>query len=323
MQAACDVNFDYLKELQGEINGLFRIPLDEFVSTSWVADAQRDMWLDTLIANRDKIKVFPRSNTGAGKAVIMVGSSPAIKKNFHQLKDLGKDFIIVACNGIAKFLVENGIRPDYIFCVESRDHILPDFDFDTSGLTLIASPFVSPRVYDLFKGEVFTYLIGGGEKVNAELQWSFQEPIEVSGGNVMNTGFLWAYKFLSARYFIFTGMSLCFYDDYYFDGRSTEHVGQNVEGCRDAYKAVDIYGDAVSTTPVLTMYKVWLECYMKYAPKGSVFINATENGILGVYPEVVSYQDDEYRYNVRYLPWINIVPLAAAIRGFREWKEKR
>jgi hypothetical protein len=303
--------------------GVGRIPLDTFVGEAWVPDGQRNIWLERYKENRAKIKPFPKTYLGAGKACILVGASPAIKKNYQRLRALGKDFLIVACNGAAKFLTEHGIRPDYIFCVEAGEHIVKDFDFDTEGLTLIAGPYIPSKVYETFKGDVFTYLVGGGETVDGLIREDFgKSAVEIGGGNVVSTGLLWAYKFLMSRYFIFTGMSLCYYDKYYFDDRSTKFVGQDLEGLRGNYMALDIYGDQVSTTPALTMYKVWLETYLRYA-HDAVFVNATEDGILGVYPEVVDFKEEEIYYKTRYLPWITIAPLDVAVRGFIDWKKER
>lgn len=325
MQATRKLDFDYMKALEvGPLpEGLGRIPLDAFVSKTWVSDSQRNIWLEHYRENRDKIKPFPRTHLGAGKACIMVGASPAVKKNYQRLRDLSKDFLIIACNSVAKFLTQHEIRPDYIFCVEAAEHIIKDFDFDTEGLTLIASPYIPPQVYGVFKGDIFTYLVGGGETVNELIKEDFgKSAVEIGGGNVVSTGLLWAYKFLTSRYFIFTGMSLCYYDKYYFDDRSTKFVGQDLERLRDNYMALDIYGDQVSTTPALTMYKVWLETYLRYAPD-AVFVNSTEDGILGVYPEVVDFKDGDIYYKTKYLPWITIAPLDIAIRGFINWKKER
>lgn len=292
-----------------------KFPLQEFVSKSWIGEEMDNLWMENYRKNQP-IKVFPCTGEGAGKVVILVGASPAIRKNWTALKKCDDRFIIVACNGTAKFLVENGVKVNYVFAVEARDHIAPDLDFESRNTVLVASPFCSPKALNTWRGERYHYLLGGGAEYQKALHRDFgKERIDIGGGNVISTAFLWAYKYLKSRDFIFTGMSLCYYDEYYHDGRSTKHVDKDINRWRGWYQALDMHGKLVNTTPALTMYKTWLETFLKPEYTQANITNSTEDGILGVYPDPVEI-DGQLLFKTKYVPWMNIIPLRAAILGY-------
>jgi hypothetical protein len=82
-------------------------------------------------------------------------------------------------------------------------------------------------------------------------------------------------------------------------------------------KAVDIYGEIVNVTPAQLSYKTWLENFIRHAP-GGTFTNCTEDGILGVVPEILSLDGEDGTYTIRYLPWINIIPFADTVKAYNE-----
>lgn len=310
-----DVNFDYMDDLNlPELEGVVKIPLDKFVRRKWVDEGQEDLWIKNYEINRDKIKPAIRTNDAMERACILVGSSPAIRKQVEVLKRLNHNFILISSNGAYKFLLENDIIPDYVVLIESRDHVVGDISESSNGTRLVTSPFVDPKVLETWKGDYETYMVGGGDRLNELMVNDGHTDIDVGGGNVINASLLWAYKYLMCRNFIMIGVSLCYYDDYYIDGRSTEHVMTDFENKKGYHKAADMYGEVVETTSPLLMYKTWLETYSKLM--GIDLINSTEDGILGVYPEPVSIDDEGLKFKVKYLPWINIAPLSNAIEAF-------
>ena len=314
-----DLDFDLLKHLEmKETEGVESIPLDEFVGNSWVTGEQEKLWSKNYHENKNKIVPTKTTYKALDKMVVLVGASPAIKNQINEFKDIAEDdnFIIVSSNGAYKFLLENYIEPQYVFCVEAREHVVKDFDLQSAKTTLIAGPCVNPKVLEKWRGPVEFYMMRCGEKLTKTLAEDFNQVLDIGGGNVINTSLLWAYKYLYCRAFTITGMSLCYYDQYYYDNRTTKHVCQDIEKISGIYQAVDIKGNIVNTTPALTMYKVWFETYIRYA-KDTVIINATEDGILGVYPKMVGKQGTVMQYELKFVPWINILPLKTAIEGFR------
>ena len=314
MQDNCAIDFNYLNKigLDKPTWGVTPFELNDFVGPEWVADWLDELWCENYSVNKNKgIPKCSRSWEGRGKAVVFVGASPAVLKNIDTLKTLGDDFIIVACNGIYGKLLQEGVRVDYIFALEARPHIAGDFTIQDEHAELIVSPFVAPAVLEAWKGKTSMYYLGGGRKYSAMLETD----TDIGGGNALNTAACWAYKYLNARDFIFIGMSFCYYDDYYFDGRTTEHVCKFDEKSKNI-KAIDMYGKMVQVTPSQLMFKTWLENFVAQA-KDAHFINATEDGILGVVPEILSFDGTDGTYTLKYLPWISIIPFNMAVDSYR------
>lgn len=320
------LDFDLLKHLGVEdMEGLGRIPLDDFVGgPSWISKEQDKLWYNNYLTNYPRIEPVKTSYDGAGRVAVLVGASPAINRQVETFVEISqnKRFFFIVCNGAYKFFLRHGIEPDYVFMIEARPHVVPDINVICEKTRLIHSPYVDPRVLLLWpKDKRECYFVGGGKKYGKILEkhWQSRHDIDIGGGNVVSTSLCWAYKYLNCRDFIFTGMSLCYYDDYYYhDGRDTEHVMKNMEEYKHVYQAMDMHGKIVDTTPPLTMYKAWLETYLRYA-QDSKFTNSTEDGILGVYPIPVELTEKKLRYQVGYVPWINIVPLKVAFEGYKNY----
>jgi hypothetical protein len=324
MQDQCAVDFNYLESigLDKPPDGVVSMQMNDFVGTEWVVDWLDDLWCKNYEINKQfKIKRFEKTWIGCGKAVVLVGASPSVLKQIETLKSLDDNFIIVACNSIYAKLLQEGVRVDYIFAVEGRDHIASDFTVQDDHAELIVCPFTSPEAIKKWKGKISLYYLGGGRKYKSILEQDGIKEIEIGGGNSISTALCWAYKYLKASDFIFTGVSFCYYDDYYFDKRSTEYVCQFNE--RDKkIKAVDIYGNLVNVTPSQLSYKTWLESFMRYV-KDVNYINATEDGILGVVPKILSVEGENVQYTIQYLPWINIIPFAMSVKAYNQKFKRR
>jgi hypothetical protein len=318
MQDQCEIDFNIYRELIGkeQVNGVLNIDLDPFIKQKWVPEFLDQIWLDHLKDNLHLVKKAAVTDISKNKAIILVGASPAIKRQVSELKKLNENFCLISSNGAYKFLVENGITPNYVMLVEGRDHVISDFDVQSEGTILVATPYVSPSILRNWKGEIQFCVLGGTTKYAEEIKKYFREDdLDVGGGNVIGTAMLWAYKYLSARHFIFVGTSLCYYDDYYWDGRDTSHVCDSEIFEKQPIKCVDMYGKLANITPSLCLYKTWLEAQTKYAPD-AFFTNSTEDGVLGVYPKPVGRDGDFVQMEIHYIPWMNIVPLRIAINAY-------
>ena len=305
-------NFEYLDDLIPEFEGLEKTSLDKLVRQKWVDEKQEQGWIENYKKIKHRLKPAKIRDDGINKACIIIGSSPAIEKQVDTLKNLGDNFILISSNGAYRYLCRNGIVPDYVFIMESREHVINDLTQPLNGTKLVASPFINAKILDNWGKNYENYLVGGGPKFTPMIEKDFE--VDIAGGNVVNTSLLWAYKYLRCRNFIFIGCSLCYYDDYYIDKKSTDNVLGDFEKQKGFYNAADMHGEVVNTTLPLLMYKVWLETYSSIM--NIDMINSTEDGILGVYPKPIGRDKDGIKFQVHYLPWINIAPLEMAIRAF-------
>jgi hypothetical protein len=294
------------------VEGLGTIDLNGFVGRDWTDAGLRKIWIKNYLKNKLNIINRESKQRFDNNCCVLVGSSPSVQNQIKALKRVAclKNFKIIACNGIYKWLLKNDIIPDYVFLVEGRSHVLSDINKPNDKTTLVVSPFVDPEVFNIWRDNIEVYICGGGDDFDEIIRKDYDD-LNITGGNVVNTSFLWAYRYLGCRDFIATGVALSYKNDYYFDNRSTEHVmGDNIH----TVHAVDMYGDVVKTTTPLLLYKVWLETYSRIS--GADFVNATEEGILGVYPEPTAYEDGNISGRVKYLPWMSIAPLELAIDAY-------
>jgi hypothetical protein len=171
-----------------------------------------------------------------------------------------------------------------------------------------------------WKGKIQWYMLPGSPGYNEKFveDWANKVDYEISGGNAISTAMCWALKYLGARIIVFVGMSLSFEDDYYFDGRTkTDEIPQEYVSL---YKAMDIYGKLVTSTPALTMYKVWIEAFAQAQTKydaSTMFVNCTEEGILGVMPQP-KVINGQMSFEPKYIPWMSIVPLKTFLKAWKE-----
>jgi hypothetical protein len=318
MQDRCEADFNYLKDIGMDkpIDGIKSFDMNDFVGTGWVEDWVDELWCKNYKINMASgVKRFEKSCKGLNKVAVLVGASPAILKQIETLKTLDNNFIIIACNGVYAKLLEEGVRVDYIVALEARDHIVKDFVVQDGHAELIVSPFVAPGVLDAWKGKKSFYHLGGGRKYAALLKETGIEDEDIGGGNAINTACAWAFRYLSSGDFILIGTSFCYYEDYYFDKRTTEFICKFDD--ENKIKAVDIYGAVVNVTPSQLMYKTWMENFIKYM-KICRFTNSTEDGILGVMPKILSVEGENIQYSIVYLPWISIIPFDLVVDKYRQ-----
>ncbi len=330
MEEQVALSFDYYDDVVKSDLGLEDFAVldpQDLLDTNFISSDLDETWVKNYTQNKESITPCSLTTYGKDRVVILVGGSPAIEKNWEALKDIDDSFILVCCTTSLRFLLEHDLKPKFCVVVDAGEHIVKDIEgLDTKDIILISSPFASPKVLAMWEGEIRHYILGGGEKYKEliEEDWKGRADIDIGGGNVLSTAYLWAYKYLNCRNFIVCGMSLCYYDDYYLEGR--EH-GLNKDGSKGKFFALDMNGVFANCTVVLWMYKTWLETYVRFGfenrPDPGTFINATEDGILGVMPEIIETDGLKMRVKPTHVPWITVVPLEVAVEGHKlRFKEK-
>ena len=228
---------------------------------------------------------------GVNKTCIIVGASPALKNNVQYLKDIEgeyrDDFILIAVNSATEYLLENGVKPDFIIAVDC-DEFLWERDiskFNREDLTLVCSPFLHPKAIKNWKGKMMFIPMGCPDE---KLQWDVVDllgaTMPVPGcGNAFNQAVYIAYMLMHCKNYIFVGSELSWKKKdggkYYVDGK--ESWDDDDDGIQK-FDMPDMLGNIVQTTAGHFVFKTWLEDLASKAP--GVFINATEAGILGVSP---------------------------------------
>ena len=230
-------------------------------------------WLDK---NKDRIigSIYDLPDF-KDKAVIIVGASPVLNKSWEMLKDADDNFIIVATNSSAKYLVDRDIIPDYVIAIDGRaGEWTLDLGEKCKDVVGIFSACVCPQVLDDWPGKIMIVPYGVKDRsLKGKIERRWGKGI-VSGGNSFNSVFAIFAFHTKAKIFLFAGNELSFKKQYYADRKSPNDE-------QAYFFTKNIYGEKVRTFIPLFEYKVWLENIMAQLYPEYHFCNCSE-GILGV-----------------------------------------
>jgi len=211
------------------------------------------------------------------KAAVIVGASPCLKRDVDSLKKCTKrDFAIFCVNSSLKYLLDHGVKPDYVVALDSDDHDIHEhLDVDSKNLTLIASNTLSPRVLDDWKGKIwfFPYL-GMKKELRPKVTRKLGRSLPV-GGNTLNTTVSIVVNIFGTRIVILVASECCYDKHYYVDKK----IARNNNTVTEFY-VNDVDGNRRVTTTALFTYKTWIEEMAKHIHPHIKIID-TSFGILG------------------------------------------
>jgi SAM-dependent methyltransferase len=249
----------------------------------------RKLWTEQTITNLPKIKksdgiwsmkkMLVDDNE---KAVVIVGASPCLEKDVATLKTLDEHFILIVVNSALKRVLKEGIRPDYVWMMDSNDtDMAKHLDIDRNGspwhskdLTLVTSNASSSEAIKNWKGKIIWvpyYAIDPEYKTKIRALLGRTSPM---GGNAFSSALATAYDVWGARIFVFVGNELC-YDNQYYADKKSKWEKKNVMH----FKVKDVTGEERLTNIPLYQYKMWIEKMIDELPH-CTFID-TSYGILG------------------------------------------
>jgi hypothetical protein len=212
------------------------------------------------------------------KAMVLVGSSPCLRDDVHKLKDLDENFCIVCANSSLKFLLKNGIKPNYCICLDSDLVDIPQhLDCDNKDITLLASSSVCPEALNNWKGPIYYvpyYSIDN--KYKPQLRARLGKAV-CGGGNSITEAFYIVSVIFGSKTVIFVGNEYCFDDvkNYYADRKTAKQ-----EKLTTIYPAIDVLGRERWTLPAHYNYVIWQEKVCSDLSPPGYFID-TSFGLLG------------------------------------------
>lgn len=260
-----------------------------------------ELWNKHALSNRGRVRKWAAVDlldTGIGKTAVVIGASPSLKSQVEQLKSLRFDdrFILIAVSSGLRFLLKNGIVPDYCMVMEADEKISRFFEDvgDTKSITLVSGVCVPPSILDLWDGEIKLLAIYTAIKELDKKLRKWYRP--VNGCNIMfpalcsqyNTAVAMSYRILGCRSIILVGNELSFKTN---DDQSKYYVeGTDIKDSWERKPHPDIYGKTVYTTYNFMTLKMALEDYLQrlfvecvnHEGISPFFINASEGGIFGV-----------------------------------------
>ena len=304
------IDDDYLKQ-----NKDFSDFLDDVSKNT--GERSHDMWVQNMRENRE---VFRKSDGWAtsnlqdvekGKTAIIMGASPAIKKQVDQLKEIQSDenFVLCGVSSNLDFLLKNDIYPKYCMIVDADKSTGEDWkDIDmskTKDITLITNTFTYPPNLKKWQGRVLFLACSTANKVIKRKQNKWYGHINGLGVEFpalmcqFNIITIFSFLCLGCHVILFVGNELSFQDEkaqYYVDRPDPRDEDKR-------WPHGDMYGDLVYTTSGLLALKLSLEYFLGKIAGAGWFINCSEAGIFGI----------TKRFPGNRVPWIHQMTLKAGI----------
>lgn len=259
--------------------------------------AWKKIWVDQTRSNHKTHGPFKDRGLGKYyknfhlKPVIVVGSGPSLKTNVEKLKDT-KGIPIVSCLHNYQFLEDNGVKVDFYVTLdagavtidevsEGGKKTADEYFESTKDKKLIAFIGSHPELIKKWKGEIIWY----NAPIPAKEVSDDIDSVEMfhtfvsSGGNVLGACFYIAKAIMGANPVIFCGADFSFSYTKKFhawDSKYDLNLGS-------VLRATDVFGNRVYTWQSYYNFKLWFESRVCSVP--GLYINATEGGIFGSYPD--------------------------------------
>ncbi len=257
----------------------------------------RKTWIDQIKANHEKYGPFKDRSIGrfyekyARQPCIVIGSGPSLSKNIDKLKNTG-GIPKVSCLHNFHYMIDNEVDIDFYVSLDaglvtleelseggkhSKEHYLKS----TEGKTLLAFTGSHPNLLESWKGDIYFFCCPLPDKSLLK-EIDDIEPFEMlvsSGGNVLGAATYIAKSIMGCNPIAFAGADFSFSYTRKFhawDSKYDKKLGNCV-------RTNDIYGHHVLTWGSYYNFKTWFEWLTMTVP--GMYINCTEGGILGAYPE--------------------------------------
>jgi len=290
-------------------------------TSSHTGEVFTETWVNNI---RDNRELFSKTGWATlnlqdkekGKTAIIIGASPALRKQVETLKKIqnDKDFVLCGLSCNLEFLLSNAIQSKYCITVDadpSQGEFWKNIDMDqTKDITLIASTLAYPPMLKEWKGPLYFFVLGGECHKVGKKHRKWYQPINGNGQefpslmgqfNVMTA---FAFLVLGCSTILFVGNELSYEakeSRYYVDRDDPRDFD-------DKRPHGDIYGNIVYTTFGLLALKIALEMFLELIAGAGWFINCSEAGIFGV----------TKRYSDHRIPWVKQMTLKNGIAQARQ-----
>jgi len=258
--------------------------------------SKKDLWEYNILQNKPYIKYELSELWNDFEKIdgCLVAASPKLKDNLAEIKDRSRSSMkteIVAVDMAAKFLIDNGIEPDFIVCCESSKEATRILDFDCD-IPLICDVVTNPEIVKNWKGEKLFFVTNNScidLDNNKELFWQRHQKLSgvttmlKMGGNVGSAGLSYLLSVRNCNRIYLYGHEFCWKKgaEMYCGGIQSELANKRIITEQQAgtlYETTDMNNDTVYTNMSLQTFCDWYKDIMKMYP--GVIVNHTNAGLL-------------------------------------------
>lgn len=255
----------------------------------------KDLWLENARANRDLIRQHGWAcedlmDAHKGKTSILLGASPAIRKQIEDIKELQQDpdFVLIGISSGLQYLFDNDIKPKYVFIADA-DPMVKRFwetlDYSkTRDITLISNISTTPELIRKWQGPLkFLGIWTTIKKLDHKFRKWFPN---MNGNNEFFFGLMSQYNTAAAMAFTVFGTKILIFvgNEFGFKDREATYYADRSD-LKDKFirkPHIDIYGNVYYTNYGLLSLKLILEDFLGKLAGDGWFFNCTEAGIFGV-----------------------------------------
>lgn len=250
-----------------------------------------DLWKGNCERNKDKIVTSLKDIVGKyhNKTAVLFAFGPSFKENIRQFKKMDRKDVVVGCVDKAfKFLVEEGIQPD--FCLIADGSVSPSWfaDVDKEAIKkckLISNIYAKPDWSDFWaevSGPQNIYWFVNKDNLDSHKIYgemvNYYELIEAAS-NVGNSLVVFSVKIFGCKNVILYGYDYSWDTGTYYGNGN--HMKSTLVG---THREVDTVGNIVYTNDNMRFSADWLHkySYMVKAIYNVDIFNRTGKGILKI-----------------------------------------
>jgi hypothetical protein len=251
-----------------------------------------DLWKQNFHSNLGAIQRNPGVSSLKNKfrnlPGIVVGAGPSLDKNIQLLGQAKDKAVIIASDAALKPLMEHGIIPTFVACLDPQEDIAKFFKgVPTQAMTLIAPSIIHPKVLDLWEGGVvFFNKFAPDIPTLTEIQKRVPQIGHLTpGGTVLSIAYDLAFQ-MGTSPILFVGQDLS-----YPRKKTYSRIGENAEENLETtfqrqqenmVLETDIHGRTLPTLKAMSVSKQWFDwAFTTWKRESPVeIINCSEAGIL-------------------------------------------
>lgn len=206
------------------------------------------------------------------KTVYLVAGGPSLDNNISLLKDRHADSLVVTVGTSLKCCLSHNVNPDFVMITDPKDDVYRQIEGleECSVPMILLSTAYMPVTRD-YKGDKYIAFQQGYQRAE-EMAQEKGCPVFETGGSVMTTALDMCIR-LGAKRIVFLGLDLAF-----TGGKSHHDMAEGKLSVETELYVQDVYGNPVSTSKNLSLYREWIERRIANEPKGIEFFDATEGG---------------------------------------------
>lgn len=266
---------------------------DEITIDSW-----RETWIESVSKNHKARGPFIKNGIGKlfgrykGRSAIIVGSGPSLRGNILDLVEASKHLPVISCLHNFHYLEDHGVRVDFYTTLDAGPITVEEvytggtktpeeYWAITKDRKLLAFIGSNPELISKWQGEIYWFHCPiPDEGIMSRIREI--EPFHTfvsTGGNVLGACLYATKALMAANPIVFVGADFSFSYNKKFHGWDSKYDAS----MGYAFKVPDIFGNKVYTWQSYYNFKYWFDYVATSVP--GVYINASEGGCLGAYPE--------------------------------------